>query len=130
MAGIVSSYALPPAGTHGIKVFNNVANTTNYVAWDGGHLWNPTTHAAIPQATRSDLCKSCHTGVSDHHVHQFNAAALTANVSCADCHMPDVINVDPATLRGALHPHSFGAIKPEDSMKYGPISQPNSCTYR
>ncbi len=129
-AGIVTVAASLPPGKHGIKIFNNPANTTNYVAWDGGHLWNPTTHAAIPQASRSDLCKTCHTTVSDHHVHQFNATALAAPVTCADCHMPDVINVDPATLRGALHPHRFSAIKPEEAMRYGPTSQPNSCTYR
>jgi hypothetical protein len=130
-AGIVSTYAAGlPANTSGIKIYDNLANATNYVAWDGGRLWNPTTHIPIAQANRSDLCKTCHTTVTDHHVHQFNATALAANVTCADCHMPDVINVDPATLRGALHPHTFAAIKPEESMRYGPTSQPNSCTYR
>jgi hypothetical protein len=129
-AGIVTVAASLPPGTYGIKIFNNPANTTNYVAWDGGHLWNSTTHAAIPQANRSDLCKTCHSTISDHHVHQFNATALAATVSCADCHMPDLINVDPVTLRGALHPHRFAAMKPEEAMRYGPTSQPNSCTYR
>lgn len=129
-AGIVSVYANAlPTNTYGIKIFNNANNTTNYVAWDGAHLWNPVTHTPIPQATRSDLCKSCHS-VNDHHVHQFTAAALAANITCADCHMPDIIDVDPATLRGALHPHRFTAIKPETSMLYGPGAQPNSCTYR
>ena len=131
MAGIVSTYTNAlPTNTFGIKIYDNVNNLTNYVAWNGGALWHPTNHTAIAQANRSDLCKVCHTTVADHHVHQFNATALAANVTCADCHMPDIINVDPATLRGALHPHAFAAIKPENSMKYGPGNQPNSCTYR
>ena len=130
-AGIVSTYAGGlPANTSGIKIYDNVNNLTNHVAWDGGALWHPVNQTPIAQENRSDLCKACHTSVSDHHVHQFNATALAANVTCTDCHMPNVINVDPATLRGALHPHTFTAIKPEDSMKYDPIGQPNSCTYR
>ncbi len=63
-------------------------------------------------------------------MHQFNAAALAASVTCVDCHMPDVINVDATTLRGALTPHRFTAMMPANSIKFGPNSQPNSCTYR
>ena len=67
--------------------------------------------------------------MSNHHVHQFNATSLAANVTCTDCHMPDVINIDPVTLRGALSPHRFTAMMPATSMQYGPNVQPNSCTY-
>jgi formate-dependent nitrite reductase cytochrome c552 subunit len=97
-AGMLNTYANGlPAGKYGIKIYDNVHNATNYVAWEGGdNLWHPATHASI---TKQALCKACHTGMSDHHVHQFNAAAAAANVSCVDCHMPDVINIDPVTLR-------------------------------
>ena len=99
-AGTVSTYTSGlPANTYGIKIYDNINNTTNYVAWDGGRLWHPTAHTNISAQL---LCKACHTTVQDHHVHQFNAAALAADVTCVDCHMPDVINVDPTTLRGAL----------------------------
>lgn len=128
-AGILNTYSGGlPAGKYGIKIYDNVNNTTNYVAWEsGGNLWHPTTHNPI---SKQDLCKTCHTTVSDHHVHQFNAAALAANVTCVDCHMPDVINIDPVTLRAALASHTFDAIMPATSMKFGPNGQPNSCTYR
>lgn len=128
-AGILSLYPGGlPAGKYGVKIYDNVNNTTNHVAWSSGdNLWHPTTHAAI---SKQDLCKTCHTTVSDHHVHQFTAAALAANVTCVDCHMPDVINIDSATLRGALAPHRFTAMIPANSIKYGPTVQPNSCTYR
>ena len=128
-AGTLTSYAGSlPAGKYGIKIYNNVAHTSSSVAWEAGdNLWNPTTHATI---SKENLCKTCHATVSDHHVHQFNAAASAATVTCVDCHMPDVINVDPTTLRGALAPHRFTAMMPENSMKYGPTVQPNSCTYR
>jgi hypothetical protein len=128
-AGTLTTYpnGLPP-NTYGVKIYDNVNNTTNHVAWaSGSSLWHPTTHAAI---SKQDLCKTCHSGVSDHHVHQFNAAAQAANVTCVDCHMPDVINIDATTLRGALTPHRFTAMMPATSMKYGPNAQPNSCTYR
>jgi hypothetical protein len=128
-AGILTTYAAGlPAGKYGIKIYDNVNNTTNYVAWEsGGNLWHPVTHNAI---SKQDLCKTCHTTISDHHVHQFNAAASAASVTCVDCHMPDVINIDPVTLRAALASHTFDAIMPATSMKFGPNGQPNSCTYR
>lgn len=128
-AGILSTYPTGlPAGKYGVKIYDNVNNTTNHVAWSSGdNLWHPDTHAAI---SKQDLCKACHTTVSDHHVHQFTAAAQAANVTCVDCHMPDVINIDSATLRGALAPHRFTAMMPATSIKYGPTTQPNSCTYR
>lgn len=128
-AGIVSVYPDGlPAGKYGVKIYDNVNNATNYSAWEGGdNLWHPTTHAPI---SKQDLCKTCHATVSDHHVHQFSAAALAANVTCVDCHMPDVINIDSTTLRGALAPHRFTAMMPANSIKYGPTTQPNSCTYR
>ncbi len=126
--GTVSLYPTGlPTNTYGIKIYDNVAGTTNYAAWDGGRLWNPVTHTDI---TARALCATCHTNVQDHHVHQFNAAALTADVTCVDCHMPDVINVDPVTLHGALRPHTFAAMAPANSITYGPSSQANSCTYR
>ncbi len=128
-AGILTNYPAGfPANIYGIKTYDNVNNTTNYLGWEsGGHLWNPISHAAI---SKQDLCKTCHSTVSDHHVHQFNAGASAANITCVDCHMPDVINIDPVTLRAALPSHRFTAIKPEASIKYGPNGQPNSCTYR
>jgi hypothetical protein len=128
-AGTLTTYASGfPAGVYGVPIYDNVNSTTNYVAWErGANLWHPTTHTAI---SKEDLCKTCHAGVSDHHVHQFNAAALAASVTCVDCHMPDVINVDATTLRGALTPHRFTAMMPANSIKFGPNSQPNSCTYR
>jgi hypothetical protein len=127
-SGTVSTYTNGlPTNTYGIKIYDNVNNVTNYVAWDGANLWHPTAHTNI---SSRQICKSCHTTVQDHHVHQFNAAALAADVTCVDCHMPDVINVDPATLRGALRPHTFAAMPPANSLKYGANAQPNSCTYR
>jgi hypothetical protein len=128
-AGTLTTYTdgFPP-NTYGIKIYDNVNGTTNYVAWaSGNNLWHPAHRTPI---AKEDLCKVCHASVSDHHVHQFNAAALAANVTCVDCHMPDVINVDPVTLRGALTPHRFTALLPANSIIYGPNAQPNSCTYR
>ncbi len=127
-AGILTTYpgGFPP-NVYGIKIYDNVNSTTNYLAWESGaNLWHPTTQAPI---SKQDLCKTCHTTVSDHHVHQFNATALAASLTCVDCHMPDVINIDPVTLRAALPSHRT-EIKPEQSVKYGPNAQPNSCTYR
>ncbi len=43
--------------------------------------------------------------------------------------MPDVINVN-SKLRGALSPHTFRTLSPENSLKYGADKMPNSCTYR
>ncbi len=127
--GILTNYPGGfPAGIYGIKTYDNVNNTTNYLGWEkGGHLWHPTNHTAI---SKQDLCKVCHSGVSDQHVHQFSPAAMSANVTCVDCHMPDVINIDPVTLRAALPSHRFTAVMPAASMKFGPNGQPNSCTYR
>jgi hypothetical protein len=128
-AGTVSTYTNAlPANTYGVAIYDSVNNTTNYVAWESGaNLWHPTNHTAI---SKQNLCKACHSAVPDQHVHQFNAAASAANVTCTDCHMPDVINVDANTLRGPLAPHRFTAIMPASSIKYGPNAQPNSCTYR
>ncbi|MBI5386900.1 MAG: hypothetical protein HZA90_19685 [Verrucomicrobia bacterium] len=127
-AGTVTTYAdALPTNTYGIKIYDNVNGTTNYAAWDGARLWHPTNHTPI---AKQDLCKVCHNTVLDHHVHQFSAAALAANVTCTDCHMPDVINVDPVTRRGALAPHTFSAMLPVTSIQYGTTNQPNSCTYR
>ncbi len=118
-----------PAGSSGIKVYNIVPpSSTASVAWESGaNLWHPITHAPI---SKEALCKTCHPTVSDHHVHQFNATALAASVTCVDCHMPDIINVDPITLRGALAPHRFNAMMPANSLKFGAAAQPNTCTYR
>ncbi|MGC8888135.1 MAG: hypothetical protein ACP5MG_13355 [Verrucomicrobiia bacterium] len=133
-AGIVSVYPDGlPAGEYGIKIYDNVNNKTNYVVWDGGRLWNPTNHintTNYASISASEICSTCHTDVDNHHVHKFNAAALAANIICVDCHMPDVINVDSKTLRGALHPHTFNAMMPYNLLKYDPTRQPNSCTYR
>jgi hypothetical protein len=63
-------------------------------------------------------------------VHYFTATAQSAGLQCIDCHMPDVINVNGTTLRGALHTHRFESMRPETSIKYGPNDQANSCTYR
>lgn len=133
-SGTVSIYANGfPSNKYGIKIYDNVNNVTNYVAWDGGGLWNPTNHINTTNyetITAQGLCVTCHTDVDNHHVHKFNENALSANVNCIDCHMPDVINVNPVTLRGALHPHRFSAMMPDNSIKFGANTQPNSCTYR
>lgn len=128
-AGILTTYESGfPTNVYGIKIYDNVNSTTNYLAWSAGaNLWHPINHTPI---SKQDLCKTCHTTVSDHHVHQFNAAASAANVTCVDCHMPEVINIDPVTLRAPLTSHSFKAMLPASSMRYGPNAQPNSCTYR
>ena len=117
-----------PTNVYGINIYDNVNGATNYLAWErGANLWHPTNHTQI---TKQDLCKVCHSGVSEHHVHQFSPAAMSASVTCVDCHMPDVINVDPITMRAALSSHTFKSIMPETSIKFGPNGQPNSCTYR
>ena len=128
-AGILSTYTDGlPTNTYGVKIYDNVNTTTNYVAWEAGsNLWHPIDHTPIG---KQELCKACHTTVSDHHVHQFSPTAAAATVTCVDCHMPDVINIDPVTLRGALSPHRFTAMMPATSIKFGPNAQPNSCTYR
>jgi hypothetical protein len=124
-SGVLTTYdnALP-AGVYGIKAYDNVAGTTKYIAWDGEGLSKP----------REQLCTSCHANVPADHVHQFtpaaSAAAQAGAPSCIDCHMLDVINVDPVTLRGALHTHTYHTLRPETSLKYGPGSQPNTCTSR
>ncbi|MHB1310328.1 MAG: multiheme c-type cytochrome [Limisphaerales bacterium] len=124
-SGVVTTHDTAlPAGVYGIKIYDNVANTTKYVAWDGEGLSRP----------RDQLCTTCHASVAADHVHQFTpAASLAAQAgapSCVDCHMLDVINVDPVTLRGALHTHTYHTLRPETSLKLGPGAQPSSCTYR
>lgn len=124
-SGTVTTYdAALPAGVYGVKIYNNVDQTTRFVAWDGEGLNKP----------RDQLCGGCHTGVAPDHVHSFtpvaSAAAKAGAPSCIDCHMLDVINVDPVTLRGALHTHTYHTLRPEMSLHYGPSSQPNTCTYR
>jgi len=118
--GTVTVYDALPAGVYGIKIYDNVAKTTKYAAWDGAGLLKP----------KAELCKSCHGAVEVTHKHDFNAAAKGAALICTDCHMPDVINVDPVTLRGALTTHNFKALSPDNSLKYGADKMPNSCTYR
>jgi hypothetical protein len=124
-AGGVTVYATPPAnanaptnGIYGIAIYDNVAASTGFVAWDGEGL-------------KTDFaCSTCHVGADSHHAHYFTAKASAATLTCTDCHMPDVINVNSATLRGALHPHTFGMMRPETALKFGPDIQANSCTYR
>ncbi len=118
--GTVTVYDSLPAGVYGIKIYNNVAKTVKYVAWDGSGLVKP----------KDELCKSCHGAVAVTHKHEFNVAAKGAALLCTDCHMPDVINVDSKTLRGALSTHNFKALSPDNSLKYGADKMPNSCTYR
>jgi hypothetical protein len=124
-SGILTTYDTAlPAGVHGVKIYDNVNATTKYVAWDGEGLIKP----------RNQICSSCHANVAADHVHQFtpaaSAAAQAGAPSCVDCHMLDAINVDPVTLRGALHTHTYSTLRPETSVKLGAGAQPNSCTYR
>jgi Cytochrome c554 and c-prime len=92
---------------------------TGYSAWNGAGLKMP----------KESLCKSCHGGVSEYHIHNFTDAARKAAITCTDCHMPDVINTN-SKLRGALTTHNFKSLSPENSIKYGADVMPNSCTYR
>jgi two-component system copper resistance phosphate regulon response regulator CusR len=124
-SGILTTYAGIPGnanaatnGIHGIVIYDNAAPATNFVAWNGEGL--KTTFA----------CTTCHAGADPNHVHYFTGAAQAATLRCEDCHMPDVINVNSTTLRGALHTHTFDAMRPEISIRYGPDNQANSCTYR
>lgn len=120
----VHQTAALPAGKHGVKIYNNVTGTTAYSEWNGEGLLK----------SREELCSSCHSTIRNDHVHAFTTAAQAAaqngQVSCVDCHMPDVINIDATTLRGALHTHTFQNMRPETSVSFGPDIQPNSCTYR
>jgi hypothetical protein len=109
-----------PAGLYGVKIWDNTTGGSRFVAWDGDGLKKP----------KEQLCKTCHASQSEHHVHYFTAKAEAAPVTCTDCHMPDIINIDATTLRGALTPHTFKTLRPETSMALGPDSMPNSCTYR
>jgi hypothetical protein len=124
-SGILTVYKSVPAnanapsdGIHGIVVYDNAAGTSGFAAWDGEGL----------KANVS--CRTCHTKTEPNHVHYFTDKALTASLRCEDCHMPDVINVNGTTLRGALHAHTFQSMRPEISNKYGADNQANSCTYR
>lgn len=124
-SGIVTTYSTElPVGVPGVKIYNNIDQTTQFVAWDGEGLSRP----------RDQLCNSCHADVAADHVHSFtpaaSAAAKAGAPSCVDCHMLDVINVDPVTLRGALHTHTLRTLRPETSLRYGPSAQPNTCAYR
>ena len=109
-----------PAGVYGVKIWDNSNGTFKYSAWDGDGLKKP----------KEEVCLTCHSSVSEHHAHYFTPAAEAAKVTCTDCHMPDIINVDATTLRGPLSPHTFRVLRPETSMKLGPDAMPNSCTYR
>jgi hypothetical protein len=124
-SGVVTVYATTPAnanaptnGIYGVAIYDNGAAATNFVAWDGEGL------------KTGFACTTCHVGADPNHAHYFSPKASAATLACTDCHMPDVINVNSATLRGALHAHTFGAMRPETSNKYGPDIQANSCTYR
>lgn len=124
-SGVLTTYDTAlPEGVYGVKIYDNVNATTRFVAWDGEGLLKP----------RNQVCSSCHATVAADHVHQFSpaasAAAQAGAPSCVDCHMLDVINVDPVTLRGALHTHTYHTLRPETSVKFGPDTQPNTCTYR
>ncbi len=113
-----------PQGKYGVKIYNNVDGSAKFSEWDGEGLSKPA----------DQLCSSCHANMKPEHVHAFTpvaeAAAQSGKVTCIDCHMPDVINVDATTLRGALHTHTYHTLRPEKSLKFGPDDQPNSCTYR
>lgn len=117
-AGIPADANVPGGDLNGIAIYDNGAGTTRFVEWDGEGL-KPGVN-----------CGTCHAGVDPTHVHYFTDRALAATLDCTDCHMPDVINVNPTTLRGALHPHTFRAMRPETSLQYGADLQANSCTYR
>lgn len=121
-AGNVSVYTVSglPAefADRSIAIFEG-GKVTGYAAWNGDGLRTP----------KESLCKTCHTGVSEYHEHSFTDAAKTAAITCTDCHMPDVINVN-SKLRGALSTHNFKFLTPENSIRYGADVMPNSCTYR
>ncbi len=102
-----------------IAIFDASGKVISYSAWNGAGLTLP----------GEKLCKSCHTSVSEYHKHGFTDKAKSAAITCTDCHMPDVINVN-SKLRGALSPHTFRTLSPENSLKYGADKMPNSCTYR
>ncbi len=101
-----------------VAIFNG-GKITGYAAWNGAGLKMP----------KESLCKSCHVSVSEYHNHSFTEAATKAAITCTDCHMPDVINMN-SKLRGALTTHNFKSLTPENSIKYGADVMPNSCTYR
>lgn len=124
-SGLLTQHASVPAnanavtnGVNGVVVYDNVAGTTGFVEWDGEGL-----KAGVS-------CSTCHGNVDPNHVHYFTEKALASKRDCIDCHMPDVINVNGTTLRGALHAHRFETMRPETSLKLGPNDQANSCTYR
>ncbi len=117
-SGIPAGANAPTNGIYGIALYDNAAGATNFAKWDGEGLKAGVT------------CTTCHTGADAQHVHYFTSKAMAATLNCIDCHMPDVINVNSATLRGALHPHTFKSMRPETSIRYGPDNQANSCTYR
>lgn len=124
-SGTVTVHSEPaPAGKFGVKIYNNVTGAIGFSEWDGEGL----------KTSRADLCVGCHTTVRNDHVHAFNPVAASAaaegKVSCVDCHMPDIINIDPVTLRGALHTHTYNTARPENAVRLGAEAQPNSCTYR
>jgi hypothetical protein len=116
--GIPAGANAPTNGIYGIAIYDNAAGATNFVEWDGEGLKTGVT------------CTTCHTGSDPKHVHYFTAKAMAATLDCVDCHMPDVINVNRNTLRGALHTHTFRSMRPEISNRYGPDNQANACTYR
>lgn len=117
-AGIPAAANAPTNGVYGIPIYDNITKATNFVHWDGEGL------------KEGIDCASCHKSVDSKHVHYFTEKSRAASVSCVDCHMPDVINVNGKSLRGALHTHTFRSMRPETSMKYGADAQANSCTYR
>jgi len=117
-AGIPANANAPTNGVYGVVLYDNYAGATNFAKWDGEGL------------KAGFSCTSCHAGTDPKHVHYFTPKAQAAAVDCIDCHMPDVINVNSASLRGALHTHTFSSMRPEISQKYGADSQANSCTYR
>ncbi len=117
-SGLPASANAPTNGIYGIALYDNAAGATNFAKWDGEGLKTGVT------------CTTCHTGADPKHVHYFTSKAMAATLDCIDCHMPDVINVNSATLRGPLHPHTFKSMRPEISNYYGPDNQANACTYR
>ncbi len=121
-AGIVTVYLVggvpPEFADRSVAIFDG-GKITGYSAWNGAGLKMP----------KESLCKSCHGSMSEYHNHSFTDAAKKAAITCTDCHMPDVINVN-SKLRGAIPTHNFKFLTPENSIKYGADAMPNSCTYR
>lgn len=121
-AGTVTVYPVggvpPEFADRSVAIFDG-GKVTGYSAWNGAGLKMP----------KESLCKSCHGSVSEYHKHGYTDAAKKAAITCTDCHMPDVINVN-SKLRGALTTHNFKSLSPENSIKYGADVMPNSCTYR